>query len=75
MWQDIILTVGGFVFALLLIPILKDSDATVPRITSIPTAITLFIFSITYITLDLYYSAFTNSITALCWVCISIWRN
>jgi len=75
MWQDIVFTLGGFVFALLLLPILLDKNAQVPRITSIPTSITLLIFSFTYLSLGLYLSAITNILTASCWAGISIWRQ
>lgn len=75
MWQDIVFTAGGIIFAILLIPILKDSDSKIPRLTSIPTTITLLIFSFTYITLGFYFSAATNLLTASCWAAISIWRN
>jgi len=74
-WQDIVFTLGGFIFALLLIPTLIDSEAQVPRLTSIPTALILVIFSLTYFSLGFYYSTITNLMTAGCWAGISIWRS
>lgn len=73
-WQDFVMTVGAFVFAALLVPTLRDPSAEIPRITSLPTAVTLVVFSFTFFTLDLYLSSIANLLTAAGWFLIAFYR-
>jgi uncharacterized SAM-binding protein YcdF (DUF218 family) len=73
-WQDLVLTGGAFVFAALLVPTLRDRSAEIPRTTSIPTGVTLVIFSGTFSTMDLYLSSIANLLTAAAWFLIAAYR-
>jgi hypothetical protein len=66
LWQDYVFTIGGIIFILALIPSITGKDK--PALTSsLSTGIVLVIYAVTYITLSLWYSALTISLTALCW--------
>ena len=65
-WQDIVLMMGGFIFApSLVVSIVQKTD--IPIMTSLPTAIVLTGFVVCYLTLKLRLAAFATSLTALCW--------
>jgi hypothetical protein len=75
MIQDLVFAVGSLVLFLTLIPTLVNSDSVVPRTTSVPTALVLGVFSLTYFSMSFYYSAVVSLLTFLAWVGISIKRN
>lgn len=65
-WQDIVLMIGGFIFApSLIVSIVKDAE--IPLMTSLPTAIVLTAFVLCYVTLKLRLAAFATALTAICW--------
>lgn len=64
--EDIILMMGGFVFApALIVSIIKK--ARYPVGTSLPTALALIAFTGCYISLGLYLAAFSTGLTTACW--------
>ena len=68
-WQDIVLMIGGFVFApSLVFTIMARTD--VPLLTSLPTAIVLLIFAFCMWTLKLRLAAIANLLTSICWFII-----
>jgi len=73
-WQDWVLMAGGWIFAILLYPILRDKDANVPRRTSLPTAVVLLVYAFTYLTLGLELAAAASFTTALMWFAVGYWR-
>lgn len=75
MWQDFIFLLGGFAFALLLVPTLRDKSSSVPVTTSGLTGTILLMYAFTFLTLDLFLSAFANLLTAAAWFAIAIWRR
>lgn len=73
-WQDILLAVGGLVFA----PALAVSihkKAKYPLATSLPTAIVLTAFAVCYVTLHLHLAAWATGLTAACWYILAIRRK
>lgn len=74
-WQDAVLTFGGLVLAGLLVPVLRDEDAVVPRTTSIPTGSVLALIAATYVTLDLMFAAAASTASAGAWFSIAAWRG
>ncbi len=65
-WQDIVLMIGGFIFApSLVISIVNRVE--MPILTSLPTALVLTAFVGCYITLKLRLAAFATALTAICW--------
>ena len=65
-WQDLVLMVGGFIFAPSLVFSILDK-AQIPIATSLPTAIVLTAFVAVYISLKLRLAAFATALTAICW--------
>ena len=69
-WQDIVLMVGGFVFApSLLISIIRGAEY--PLGTTLPTALVLGTYVVVYLSLGLKLAAISTALTAICW-CILI---
>jgi len=66
MWQDVVLFIGTIFFAIALVPMLFASEKP-PLITSGGTAIILFIFSATMMTIPLYATATLQSILGAMW--------
>ena len=66
-WQDIIFTVGSFIFAVALIPTIKSKNKP-SVITSFVTFAVLVCFVACYISLEYYISAVSGSLTAICWL-------
>lgn len=75
MWQDGVFLAGNIVLALVLLPTLRDPDAIIPLWTSVPTALTLYVYGATFLTLDLYLSGISLFATALIWTLIAAFRN
>jgi len=73
-WQDIYFMLAGWAFGLLVYPILRDEDASVPRWSSVPTATLLYGHVIAFTTLGLYLSALGSLLTALMWTALAIWK-
>ena len=69
MWQDLVLMIGGFVFAIALIPTLMSKNKP-PKSTCFITGGTLLIFSICYATLGLYLAFFSTLLTSVMWFII-----
>lgn len=74
-WQDIVVGTGTIVFLISLMPTLMNKNAKVPLLTSLPTAIVLYVFSLTFLTLRLYFSSSIQFLTATAWLMISIFRH
>ena len=73
MWQDYVIGIGAFFFILTLIPSITSKNK--PDIkTSVPTAIILYVFSLSYVTLGLWLAASTTFGTALGWSILS-WQK
>ena len=71
MWQDIVLTVGGIIFAVALVPSVFSKNK--PSLwTSLSTALVLYVFVFVYFSLSLWFSAVTTFITASFWLTLYI---
>lgn len=66
-WQDIVLMVGGFGFAVALVPALRAKEKP-PKRTSGVTGGILLVFAITYGTLGLWLAFSATLITATAWL-------
>jgi len=75
MWQDLIFSIGSIIFIIALIPTIIYGLKP-PKLTSLPTALVLTLYSFTLYSLDLYWSAGLNLLTAILWYIIFIqsWR-
>lgn len=68
-WQDAVFTAGTIVFLLALIPTILGPSKPAAS-TSAMTGGVLLLFSLTYLTLDLYLSAVTTLLTATAWLIV-----
>lgn len=66
MWQDVIMTLGQFVFFIALIPIIKATEKPTVS-TCLITAIVLTVYIPTLWTLSLFISVAATSLVALAW--------
>lgn len=74
-WQDIGFMLGGIVFFLTLLPTLLDEESAVPRTTSVPTAATLWLFTILYVSMGFWLSVIVNALTAAVWSLIAVFKS
>ncbi len=70
-WQDVVLMIGGFIFApSLIVSIVNHTE--IPIATSLPTALVLTAFVVCMFTLKLKLAALANVLTAVCWYVLFI---
>lgn len=65
-WQDMVFMIGGFIFAPSLWFMIRAKDKP-PVKSSLPTALVLTAFVITYITMGFWLATISTALTALCW--------
>lgn len=80
MWQDFVFSIGSILFAAFLIPMAIDAYKGYPinKWTAGLTGLLLAVYSFTFSTLGLWYSAYTQVICAGMWILIlgiSIWKK
>jgi len=73
--QDYVFMAGGFLFAAMLLPTLRDPRAKVPLATSAATGFVLVVYAVTFVTLDLYLAAFSSALTAVAWFAVAVLRR
>ena len=66
-WQDIVFTVGSFIFAVALIPTIRAKEKP-PALTSAVTFLVLVAFVVCYKSLGYYVSMASGMLTAICWL-------
>lgn len=75
MWQDFVF-LGGSIFSLfVLVPTLKNSMATVPLGTSIPSAAIGIIYGTTFLTMGMTFSGFGAFFTGMMWSLVAAIRS
>ena len=74
MWQDIVLMVGGFIFAVALFPSIFSQHKP-SRTTCLMTGVVLIAFTVTYATLDLTLATISTALTAGCWFILLVQRR
>lgn len=75
-WQDIILTVGNYIFAIALLPSVFGPDK--PALSSsLMTGTVLAIFGVVYLSLGLVSSTFSVALTSVIWFVLAYqkWRS
>jgi hypothetical protein len=71
MWQDVVFAIGSLIFAMALVPSIRSTDK--PALgTSLPTTLILYVFSMTYFSLELYYAAIVTLGTATLWAILAV---
>lgn len=75
MWQDLVF-LGGSVFSLfVLVPTLRNSMATIPLGTSIPSAVIGIIYGTTFLTMGMTFSGVGAFVTGMMWSAIAAVRS
>lgn len=64
--QDVILSAGGWFFAIALVPMVFKGPQP-PLLTSVATGTILAVFAVVYATLDLQLAMVTTAITSVMW--------
>ncbi|MBI2076395.1 MAG: hypothetical protein HYT72_04060 [Candidatus Aenigmarchaeota archaeon] len=76
LWQDIVLTIGSWIFIVALIPTLRGKEK--PQLsTSIVTGTVLLVYAFVYATLGLWISVISTSALALAWLVLAVqkWKK
>jgi hypothetical protein len=73
-WQDIVFTVGSIIFTIALLPAIFEKRYP-PRSTCLITGSMLVLYSITDLTLNLWFSAASGIISSLIWTMMGIKQN
>lgn len=75
MWQDFVFLIGSMTSVLFLYPTLRDTAARVPRATSIPSMIIGGVYSFTFFTLGMTFSAAGSFAACTMWSLIAAFRG
>ncbi len=73
-WQDVVLFIGQWFFALALIPALRAKSKP-PLATSIPTGSILLVFAGTYASLGLWSGAVAASVVGVLWLVLAVQKG
>lgn len=74
LWQDFVFLFGSMFGVLTLIPTLRNSVSCVPRSTSLPSMLIGGVYSLTFITLGMYFSAIGAFAACTMWSLILYYR-
>lgn len=75
MWQDLVFMVGSSLSIVFLAPTLRDSSARVPLGTSLPSMGIGFVYSVTFFTLGMTFSAAGALAAGTMWSLIALFRS
>ena len=73
-WQDIVLSIGGFLFSVALLPAIKAKEKP-PRSSCLLTASILTVYCAVYASLSLWLAFFSGLLTAACWWTLLVQRR
>lgn len=73
-WQDFVFLTGSLLSVGFLIPTIRDAAACVPRETSVPSMVIGMVYSFTFLTLGMTFSAFGAFAAATMWSLIVYFR-
>lgn len=75
MWQDFVFMAGSSLSVLFLAPTIRDASARVPLATSLPSMIVGGVYSMTFLTLGMTFSALGAAATCTMWSMIAALRS
>lgn len=75
MWQDIVFLVGSMTSVAFLYPTLREKASQVPRATSVPSMIIGAVYSLTFFTLGMTFSAVGSFAACTMWSLIALFRS
>ena len=70
-WQDIVFAVGAWIFFIALIPSIRNDNKPALS-TSATTGVVLFVYTLTFATMELWLSVFSSLLTASAWITLAI---
>ena len=73
-WQDLAFATGSGFFVASLLPLIRSRDASVPRLTSVPTAFFIAVFAVAHASIGFYWAASTEALGSIAWWWIA-WRK
>ena len=75
MWQDIIFLCGSVFSLIVLVPTLRDSMASIPLGTTLPSATIGIVYATTFFSLGMTLSAAGSFLTGVMWSLIALLRS
>lgn len=72
---ELVFLVGGILSSFLLLPTLLSETSRVPRATSVPTAILLLVYGITFLSLDMVTASIGSFVSFVLWLAIAVLKN
>ena len=75
MWQDLIFLAGSVFSLVVLVPTLRDSMASVPLGTTVPSAAIGLVYGATFFSLGMTLSGVGSLLTGVMWSCIALLRS
>ena len=75
MWQDFVFMAGSSLSVLFLAPTIRDASARVPLATSLPSMLVGGVYSLTFLTLGMTFSALGAATTCTMWSLIAALRS
>ena len=75
MWQDLVFLVGSMTSVAFLYPTLREKASQVPRATSVPSMIIGAVYSVTFFTLGMTFSAIGSFAACTMWSLIAAFRS
>ncbi|SNZ11691.1 hypothetical protein SAMN06269185_1375 [Natronoarchaeum philippinense] len=75
MWQDFVFMAGSSLSVLFLAPTIRDTSARVPLATSLPSMLVGGVYSMTFLTLGMTFSALGAAATCTMWTLIAALRS
>jgi len=73
-WQDVFIAGCTVVLNVVVLPSLLDTDTSIPRAHSVPTAIALLGIVVAHVTLGLHFSAVATLLGVVLWSLIALLR-
>lgn len=70
-----LLTIGGMILNVMVLPTLLNEDAAVPRLQSVPTAAALVMMTAAYLMIPLYLPALATALGAILWGGVAVYRS
>jgi membrane-associated phospholipid phosphatase len=69
------LTIGGMILNVMVLPTLLDENAAVPRLQSFPSSIALGMMTMAYVLLELWLPALATLIGCVLWLGVAVYRS
>ncbi|UBF23239.1 hypothetical protein M1M34_gp094 [Haloarcula tailed virus 2] len=73
-YANLIFLIGGMILNVTAIPVLLDSERSVPRVTSGMMAAVLTFYAFTYMSMNLPLASLSVAVGSVIWMAILVWR-